>query len=192
METKKQIRKRMLQHRDALAEDERYRLSDMIAEKLYTKDIYRNAKTILLFASYKSEVDTFGIFRQAIYDGKHVFFPRCTGKEMSFYEVTSASELSEGYMGILEPEPSVEKLFTDFEDENVLMIMPGAVFDMECNRIGYGGGFYDRFLAGGYAGKTVAIGYDCQLLRDNKIPAEDTDVKPDYILTDCCMIASNS
>lgn len=192
METKKQIRKRMLQYRDALAEDERYRLSDLIAEKLYTKDIYRNAKTILLFASYKSEVDTFGIFRQAIYDGKHVFFPRCTGKEMSFYEVTSASELSEGYMGILEPEPSVEKLFTDFEDENVLMIMPGAVFDMECNRIGYGGGFYDRFLAGGYAGKTVAIGYDCQLLRDNKIPAEDTDVKPDYILTDCCMIASNS
>lgn len=192
METKKQIRKRMLQHRDALAEDERYRLSDMIAEKLYTKDIYRNTKTILLFASYKSEVDTFGIFRQAIYDGKHVFFPRCTGKEMSFYEVTSESELSEGYMGILEPEPSVKKLFTDFEDENVLMIMPGAVFDMECNRIGYGGGFYDRFLAGGYAGKTVAIGFDCQLLRDDKIPAEDTDVKPDYILTDCCMIARNS
>lgn len=192
METKKQIRKRMLQHRDALAEDERYRLSDLIAEKLYTKDIYRNAKTILLFASYKSEVDTFGIFRQAIYDGKHVFFPRCTGKEMSFYEVTSASELSEGYMGILEPEPSVEKMFTDFEDENVLMIMPGAVFDMECNRIGYGGGFYDRFLAGGYAGKTVAIGFDCQLLRDDKIPAEDADVKPDYILTDCCMIARNS
>lgn len=168
--------------------EERYRLSDVIANKLFTKDIYRSAKTILLFASFRSEVDTFGIFRQAIYDGKHVFFPRCKGKEMQFYEVTCESDLSEGYHGILEPDEAPERLFSDSMQEDVLMIMPGAAFDRQCNRIGYGGGFYDRFLGRGFAGKTVAIGFDMQLLRDICIPAQETDVKPDYILTDCCMI----
>lgn len=189
METKTQIRKSILALRDKTAPEERNALSDIITQRLFTKEIYRRARKILLFASYRSEVDTWEIFRQAIQDTKQVYYPLCKESDMSFYRVFGEGDLSEGYKGIMEPKEEADRLFTAFEDETVLMVMPGAAFDMQCNRIGYGGGFYDRFLARGFRGTTLAVGFDFQLLRDAVILAEDTDQKPDYILTDKVMIA---
>lgn len=203
METKTQIRKRILKRRDEMPNEERYRLSEKICLSLFSKDIYRKAKKILLFASYRSEVDTWEIFRQARCDAKKVYFPLCKDQEMHFYEIRCESDLSEGYKGILEPKPIFdgyylsdetiiantkafyeERLFTDFEDDTVLMIMPGAAFDLEGNRIGYGGGFYDRFLSQGFQGKKLALSFDCQILTDEIIPSEQFDIKPDVILSE--------
>lgn len=203
METKTQIRKRILKLRDNIPEDERYRLSEKICMSLFSKDVYRKSKKILMFASFRSEVDTWEIFRQARCDAKKVYFPLCENNEMRFFEVRHESDLSEGYMGILEPKPKYdsyylsdetimantkafyeERLFTDFEDETVLMIMPGAAFDLNGNRIGYGGGFYDRFLKQGFAGTKLALAFDCQILTDILIPSEEFDVKPDIILSE--------
>lgn len=201
--TKKQLRKEMLTRRNDMSLEARNQASETITYRLFTKEIYRKAKCILLYASYQSEVDTWEIFRQARCDGKKVYYPKCEGEEMSFYEVRTMGDLQEGYKGIMEPTPSFdspyasdvtiqaeiekffeERLFSDLENEEVLMILPGAAFDLSLNRIGYGKGFYDRFLSHGFKGKKLALAYDCQVLKDQAIPVEETDYPLDYILTE--------
>lgn len=187
METKKQIRIRSLKARDALTEEERDQKSRKICERLLQSSFFEEAQDILLYASYGSEVQTQQIFDKAVSEGKQVFYPRVMdGETMQFFQVTDLSALQEGYRGIREPRADGAAYTQPAREagRRALLVMPGAAFDREKNRIGYGKGFYDRFLGAGFAGVKIALAFDVQILQGNQIPAQETDVRPDLILSE--------
>lgn len=183
---KKEIRKNVLQKRGELSENYRTKAEDEIHKCLTSLESYRQAKLILSYVSYKSEVDTKKILEMALKDGKTVAVPKVLEKNgiMEFYEIQSLQELEMGYQGIEEPNIADKSPVNPEKMHGAtLMIMPGAAFDSQCNRIGYGGGFYDRYLNKHFKTmETIAICYEKQIV-DN-IPAEDLDVKPDMIITE--------
>lgn len=187
METKKQIRSRILKARNALTEEERDQKSREICERLLQSSFYEEAQDILLYASYGSEVQTQLIFDKAVSEGRQVFYPRVIdGETMQFFRVTDLSGLQEGYRGIREPRADGAAYTQQGKaaGRRALLIMPGAAFDGEKNRIGYGKGFYDRFLGAGFAGMKIALAFDVQILQEEQIPARETDVRPDLILSE--------
>lgn len=190
---KKELRKQILQLRDALTDEERHEKSKAITNRILNHPKFQSADCILLFASYKSEVDTTAIMEHALALGKPLYFPRVESKEMEFYRIFSPEDLYEGYKGIREPKPQEELRFCPSASEKVLILMPGAVFDLEGNRIGYGGGFYDRFLerlkkcmrSTEEAGIcNVALAFECQIVENGMIEAELHDIRVDYIVTE--------
>ena len=121
--------------------------------------------------------------------GKSLYLPKTYAdrKEMAFYRVYSDADLIPGYQGILEPqekEPFTEKLVS-LKPEKVLMLMPGAAFDDKGNRIGYGGGYYDRYLESHPQLHTLALAFDMQVLFE--VPAEEQDIKPQLLVTETNM-----
>lgn len=182
---KKEIRKKVLQLRNELDKTYRTRADKNIFQAVTALALYQQADVIFSYVSYKSEVDTFSILKKALADGKRVAIPKVMDKDgiMEFYEISSLQELIKGYQGIKEPEIA-GKGPVQVAKENVLMIMPGVAFDRKCNRIGYGGGFYDRYLNkyNNKHMKTLAVCYEAQII--DTILAEATDVKPDIVLTE--------
>lgn len=191
--SKATVRKKTLQRRDALSIQERIRYSQEIMETLTSLACYQEAEVLLAYASYRSEVETYGLIRQALLEKKLVFVPLVEGREMQFYQITDLSDLQEGYHGI--PEPKAGRSYPDYLKHTMgishtLLCMPGAAFDKERHRIGYGGGFYDRYLEKlcGYQEQgqihliTASLAYSCQVWE--QIPWEPHDIKPDMILTD--------
>lgn len=178
METKKELRKKMRAKRDALTEAQVIEKSQKILKNLLGTTEYKNAKKIFCYVSFEKEVDTFSIIRQAFSDGKEVAVPRVNGNQMEFYKIRSVEELQPGYYGILEPVTDV----IEKELEGIIII-PGLVFDMQCNRIGYGGGFYDRYLNAhtDHALIKIALAYEFQMV--SKIETEEHDQKMDRIVT---------
>lgn len=188
---KKTIRKQVLSLRDSLSENERQKGNILVSEKILGHQWYYGAEYLLLFANYGSEIDTSMIFEDALSKGKKVYFPKVTGTDMIFYRVNSVQDLIEGYKGIREPrgntavypgenlelEPQKAELWIC---DKTLMIMPGVAFDRKRQRIGYGGGFYDRYLADKQWMHTIAIGYKCQMLEE--IPAEERDIRPGQVI----------
>lgn len=189
METKKQIRKERLAVRDRLSGTEHKEKSRMIAEKLSRLPAFKEAGQILFFASYGSEPDTYSLMEKCFAEGKRVFCPLVCGDEMEFYEIRSIDGLVTGYRGIREPAFSEKGQYREMPGD--FMIMPGAAFDRKGNRIGYGKGFYDRYLAKGFKGKKAAIAFSFQIVEENRIPAEKTDRKPDCIVTEKEVITWN-
>lgn len=177
---KRTVRKQVLALRDSLSEKERQRGTILVTEKILGHQWYYGAEYLLLFASYESEMDTGLILEDALEKGKKVYFPKVVGKELIFYRVCCAKELEEGYKGIREPKGDSEVYGDVFFPETTLMIMPGVAFDQKRRRIGYGGGFYDRYLSDKPWMHTIAIGYQCQMLEE--IPAGETDVRPGQII----------
>lgn len=190
-EKKKKLRKEALSQRDAMHQKEREEKSRDIREKLFAMDVYKEAPCILSYVNYKSEVMTESILSQALADGKQLFVPKVSGQEMEFYQITALEELSPGYQGIREP--SAGKSFAEVRESLSkqgaplpLMLIPGAAFDAKRHRIGYGAGFYDKYLQktaeAGISLHTLALGFECQMVQD--IPAEAHDVRPDMLLTE--------
>ena len=137
----------------------------------------------MIFASYGSEIDTSEIISEALRTGKRVYLPRVEGLEMQFYRIYSLEELTEGYRGIPEPDGTSERyLYSENEADHTLMIMPGVAFDPYRHRIGYGKGFYDRFLEGKEALslRTIAVGFWCQMVEE--IPQEEKDIRPYQVI----------
>ena len=178
---KKTLRREFMGKRDLLSDDERAGAAKNIERALSGLDAFTDSSRVLLYASYGSELPTDGIFDLCAGLGKRVYYPKVRGKEMQFYRIDSLSELKEGFHGIREPIGDSEEDTYD-NGENDLMIMPGVAFDKEGNRLGYGGGYYDRFLAKwpALAKKSVAIGYKMQ--ETVHIPTESNDIKPGMIL----------
>ena len=183
-EIKKRLRKEILGKRDALPEEKREQFSAMIRETLRAFPEYSECEALFAFVSFGSEVDTHTLIRQAFADGKSVYCPKVTGEDMIFYKISSFNDLIPGYRGILEPKEGLES-FKNWKQKN-LLFMPGSVFDKERNRMGYGKGFYDRFLEECRQQKrsfvTVALAFSLQVV--DAIPVEEHDVKPDYLITE--------
>lgn len=184
MKGKKEIRSYIKELKKNLSEDEIRVRSNRIAEKFYAQPYYNQSKNIYLYVSYNQEVDTVGIIKHILEDKKRVAVPKVIDDTMEFHEITNLEQLSEGAFGILEPvvnKPVSEN--PEWASSN-LMIVPGLAFDKSGNRIGYGGGYYDRYIHKypDRIGLKIAFAYDFQVLEHIEI--ESFDEKIDGIITD--------
>ena len=177
MESKKDIRKRVLDKRNLISNKEWEEKSHKIYEKVVTHPFFLEADAIYCYVDYRREVGTRAILEYAWKLGKKVATPKVDGDTMEFYYVESFENLQEGFKGI--PEPTPKQLACD---ENVLVIMPGTAFDATCNRIGYGKGYYDKYLHVHPKYKTIAIAFELQIV--DKVPSDDYDICPNMIITE--------
>ncbi len=184
--TKEELRRCFITRRDGLSAGQIEKFSTVIADKLYALDEYRTCRNLLIYASMRSEVMTDGIILDALKAGKNVFCPKVTdraGGEMKFVRISDISDLHTGYFGIREPSVPDDYEEPLFDEKDSLVIMPGVAFDRCRNRIGYSGGFYDRFLECHSGLKTVAICFECQI-SDEEIPGEAHDIRPMKLVTE--------
>ena len=179
METKKEIRTRLLRRRKELPVEERKRMSDEIRKRILRHPWFLEATSIYFYVSYLEEVDTRELLKEAIHMGKKVAVPKVHGREMDFYYIENFEELHPGMKGIPEPEGAKTHLASD---ESALILMPLVGFDAMRNRIGYGGGYYDRYLKKHPSHPTVGLAYSIQEVEE--LPIEETDRKPDRIITE--------
>lgn len=180
-EEKKDLRKIILNKRNSIDNNTKEEMDRELFNKLINLDLYKEAKNIFIYLSFGSEIDTKPIIDRALEEGKEVYIPKVykISKEMKAIRLNSFEDLEENSMGILEPKD--DSNFIAKEDID-LIIVPGAVFDLEGNRIGYGGGYYDRFLSNIKDKRNkIVLAYDLQIV-DN-IEAEEHDIKVDYIIT---------
>lgn len=177
MEEKKAIRKQIFAVRKAHTDEQIDEWSRMITEKVTVLPEYKDCQRVLAYADYNHEVMTKYIIEAAWKDGKEVAVPKVVGQDMIFYKLTDFSQLEEGYFGI--PEPARGEIV---QWEDALMIMPGVAFDRENHRVGYGGGFYDRFLEKHPHVTRVAVAFEFQMMPE--VPVEPTDISPELIVTE--------
>lgn len=150
--------------------------SRALSALLRAHPLYRDAKTIYGYYPYNQEVRTLPILTQALADGKQVALPKVYGDTMRFILMTDLSRVEKGYGGIPEPIDDSPKA----NDAHALVLMPGLAFDRTGRRIGYGGGFYDRFLSREPEHPTIALCYDFQVF--SQLPSEAFDVPVDVLL----------
>ena len=176
MVNKKELRSKIRERKRAMTPQEIEEKSRLLWEKFRASDAYCNAKTIYGYLPYNQEVRTVPMLEQALLEGKRVAVPKVYGEEMKFIYLTDLSQVSKGYAGI--PEPIADTPVA--EDQTALVLMPGLVFDPQGHRIGYGGGFYDKFLSQEPQHPTVALCYDFQVVE--KLETESFDIPVDLVL----------
>lgn len=176
---KQEIRKQVYALRKAMPKEEWEAKSKSIAKTLQQTSAYKSARSIYCYVDYNHEVGTRSLILDAWKAGKKVYVPKVLGKEMEFFEISAFSDLAAGCKGILEPKEDLEQIAKGKEG---LMILPGVAFDKNCHRVGYGGGFYDRYLACHLNLKKIAIAFSCQIFEE--IPWEEFDISPDMIITE--------
>ena len=187
---KKAIRKAALAEREALDAKERKKGALFLTGQILGHPWYCGSEEILCFVSFGSEIDTGGIITEALKSGKRVYVPKVLPGDdhevslyMDFFRIEDMDQLKPGYRGIMEPSGDSEMyVCTPERAKRTLVLMPGAAFDCFRNRLGYGGGFYDRYLAGREAlrQRTIAVGFMCQMVEE--IPAESTDIRPCQVI----------
>lgn len=189
METKKEIRTRALKERGALPPEKRDSFDLEIHRLAAAHPLFQNAREIYCYASFRDEVSTAGLMELAWMAGKKVAVPRVTGSlQMEFYYIESILELLPGYQGIPEPEGDMvkiavpEKGLSPNRNDDILVILPGAAFDRTGNRIGYGKGFYDRYLRNFPWCRRMGLAYSVQCVE--KIPADPWDVCAEAVITE--------
>ncbi len=175
---KKTLRAQISRQKQAMTPAQIDAASQRLKALLVACPAYQQANTIYGYLSYNQEVRTIPILEQALRDGKQVAVPKVYGKTMRFLLLKDLSLVAPGYAGI--PEPIADGPVA--QDPNALVLMPGLAFDRAGHRIGYGGGFYDRFLAEEPNHPTLALCYGFQLL--DHVDTEDFDIPVDYVLWD--------
>ena len=150
--------------------------SEKLKELFLASELYLQARAIYGYLPYNQEVRTLPILEQALRDGKRVAVPKVYGDEMKFIWLDDLSAVSDGYAGI--PEPVADEPVAD--DPTALVLMPGLAFDPQGHRIGYGGGFYDKFLAVEPNHPTLALCYAFQM--KDHLETEEFDKNVDCVL----------
>ena len=173
---KKELRRAIRERKRAMTEEEIVSRSAKLGVLFTQSDAYKNAKTIYGYLSYNQEVRTVPMLEQALRDGKRVAVPKVYGDEMKFLYLDDLTKVSKGYAGI--PEPIADGPVAD--DTTALVLMPGLAFDPAGHRIGYGGGFYDKFLAAEPNHPTLALCYEFQMLPE--LHTEEHDIPVDTVL----------
>jgi 5-formyltetrahydrofolate cyclo-ligase len=204
--TKAETRSYMKNIRNSLSEEEQDAFSNSILKRLRNLEVYKSCRYLFSFVSMQSEVNTRKIIRQALRDEKLVFSPRVEGKTMDFYKIDSLETLITSKFGVLEPVRQENRRYAFTRDmklsiasigsggraghnlgsgdlQTKLMLLPGLAFDLSGNRIGYGAGYYDRYLSdhGEEDFIKIALAYDFQV--SDRIASEAFDVRADMILT---------
>ncbi len=175
--SKKEIRNAILESRKSLSQTFISDNSLIISQKLFNMDIYINSSIIYIYMGVNGEVNTETIINHSIKEGKKVALPKITNKKMDFFYISNLDQLEKGFFNI--PEPVTNDLaFCN----NGLMIMPGLAFDKEFNRIGYGGGYYDKYLSNYKNFCKLGLSFEFQIIEN--IKKEEHDILLDYIVTE--------
>ena len=177
---KKETRRHYSEKRNGLSPDKRKMLDDILFDKTVNSEEFKGAEIILAYYPIKNEPDVLSIARYALLCGKRVGFPvsNTDTYELTFKLVDDISQLNSGAYSIPEPKDSCK---TYNNEVNTLCIVPALAFDRRGYRIGYGKGFYDRFLSK-FRGTSVGLCYDDFLCE--ALPVENTDQKIKMIITD--------
>jgi len=181
---KKELRKQIITARDLLTDEEIVSKSVTIADKLYSLPAYERAEAVMFFISFGSEVDTRPLVEATIRKGKIALAPKAVPRSRELIPsriLDWESDLMPGYYNI--PEPRAGALRPYSPEQIDLLIVPGVAFDLKGNRLGYGGGYYDRFSLLLKPGTPlVALVFDLQLVAE--VPEEEWDRRVDYIITE--------
>ncbi len=199
MEEKKQIRVEYRRRRDRLPEEQIRAWAGAINAHLVTWSRFLEAGSICFYYPLGNEVDLLSSANLALSMGKEVYFPRTEGSRMEFYRVTDLEHFQEGAFHVMEPEGSLRLTPEEWRKEpffqsgrcrredgisrtGVLILAPGVAFDRQKQRLGYGKGYYDRYLTEISGAVTAGIAYGCQIAE--KLPAEERDIPMDYMITE--------
>lgn len=158
--------------------------SNEITKKIIQSEFYKEAKVVALYSSLPAEVDTASLIIKAVNDRKVVALPKVINKvDLEFYSISKVEKLEgKGAFGIKEPLASVENFIA--RDKIDLIIVPGICFDKNKNRVGFGKGFYDRYLADKNNIIKVGICFEEQVLQNDFISTDEYDIKMDMVITD--------
>lgn len=179
---KQRLREERLAAREALSEQERSMLDDRITQKLLATSEYAEATTVLTYVSVSSEVSTRMFIECALRDGKTVAVPRCLpGHCLEFVAIVSLEQLVAAPFNLLEPAKELPAL-TEDQKNNSICIVPALLVDIKGYRLGYGAGFYDRFLST-FPGKKICLAYQQNLSR-TMLPHTAFDVAVDLVITE--------
>lgn len=184
---KKETRKNIIKKRDELDKEAKKIMDDEIIKKLINSEEYKKARGIFTYIGFASEIDTKIIIEDALRLGKEVYVPKIFNKEMILIRIDSLENLITSSYGILEPIGDKN----DFDVNKLdLIIMPGVAFDEEFNRLGYGAGYYDKFLdRNDLKCSKIALAYEFQVL--DKLEVEEHDKKVDQIITEKRRVINN-
>ena len=181
-DSKIEVRKSCLKQRAALGEKERTKKSLVIQQRLQDLPEFQKAQAVMLFLNFRDEVETTALAEATIACKKKLILPRCApqGILLALGVRDLAVDLEPGAWGIREPKLSNEKVEPSVID---LIIVPGAGFDLQGNRLGYGGGYYDRFfMLINPLTPRVALGFECQVI--SHVPVDKHDVKMSMLITE--------
>lgn len=176
---KKLLRKKLLIIRNSIPLLDQINLSEKITQNVISTEEWKKSKTIMLYISINSEVMTLKLLSNAVEENKRIVLPKVVRNNIIPITLNKNFKLLSGYMGILEPIEGEE-----FEGLIDLAIIPLVGFDLQGYRIGYGGGFYDRFLKEYESKIKIKIGIAYELQKIQNIPYEEHDIKLDYVITE--------
>lgn len=173
---KKALRQQIREKKRAMTKEQIFEASQCLADKFFATPQYAQADTIYGYLPYNQEVRTELILERALDEGKRVAVPKVYGDEMEFIYIDSFDRLEKSDMGI--PEPIDDAPVA--RDASALVLMPGLAFDPQGHRVGYGGGYYDKYLGKEPGHPTVALCYDFQMMP--KLDTEEFDIPVDLVL----------
>ena len=173
---KLQLRRAIRERKRAMTEEEIVSRSEKLMELFLASEAYKNANTIYGYLPYNQEVRTVPMLEQALKDGKKVAVPKCYGDQMEFIYLEDLTKVEKGYANI--PEPIADEPIA--RDATALVLMPGLAFDPQGHRIGYGGGFYDKYLSAEPGHPTLALCYEFQMLPH--LETEEHDIPVDTVI----------
>lgn len=187
MRTKDEIRREIKEKKRQMSLEEISNKSEQIFVKLEQLSLWKEADVIFSYVSYNQEVATRIPMEKWLQNGKKLAVPKVVGEEMSFFFISSLNELKKGYQGILEP---VTQECAD--GKSGIILLPGLAFDSQFHRLGYGGGFYDRYLNKYRNVKfiNIALAYEYQIYEE--IPSEPHDQLVDMIITEQSLYDRNN
>ena len=173
---KKALRDYIRKFKRAMTKEEIETKSEKLGQLFLASPLYKQAKNIYGYLPYNQEVRTTAMLEQAQKDGKRIAVPKILGDTMIFVWLDDLTAVEKGYSGIPEP----VDLTPVADDPTALVLMPGMAFDPEGHRCGYGGGFYDKYLASEPDHPTLALCYDFQVLPH--LETDDYDIPVDCVL----------
>lgn len=177
--SKKEIRAEVKSHRREATAEQIHNHSELICDAFLALPEYRDAKVVFAYMDCKNEVETRKVIEHCWKNGKTVAVPKVFGEIMKYYAISSYEDLEDGYFGIQEPK---HEQLQEIVCEDGLMILPGVAFDEQRHRVGYGGGFYDRYLEAHPDMKKIAFAFEFQVF--DKVPFEKFDRQPEKIITE--------
>ena len=172
---KSELRKQVLQEMRSIPQKQKIAMDQALTERFLNHPFYQEAKVIATYLSFPHEFQTQGLIDQALKDGKKVLIPKTYLKGRMEFVVYDPQQLKKTSFGLLEPQGDLEVVDTSRID---LIHVPGLAFTTEGYRIGYGGGYYDRYLEN-FAGQTMSTIYPCQIQNFN---SEDHDIPVQEVL----------
>lgn len=178
---KKNLRKIIIEELAKIQKPEYEQLSYQIAKNLYDDEYWKKSNTVGITISKPPEVDTYQIIRRAWEEGKKVVIPKCMpqNRELVFRTLNRFDQLESVFYGLLEP---IEEMTSEVKPSEIdLLVVPGLSFSEEGYRLGFGGGYYDRYLTK-YFGHTVSLAFQLQIVKN--IPIESHDIPVEKVITE--------